>query len=55
MTNRNDVQPDLPQNHRFDPSPQRREPENKPEAPGGKNEDKAEGDARNKATRTGDR
>ena len=56
MTKRNDAQPDVPEGRRDKERPERPAPEpDATEAPGGRNEAKAEEDARNKATRRGER
>lgn len=54
MSKRNDVQPDVQEDRTARDRPQRPEPD-ATEGPGGRNEAKAEEDARNKSTRRGDR
>lgn len=56
MSKRNDSRPDVPDDRRPSERPQRPEPEpDTLEGPGGRHESKAEEDARNKATRQGER
>jgi hypothetical protein len=55
MSKRKDIQPDIPEESTAKDRPDRSEPPAKKEQPGGSDAARAEGDARNKTTRRGER
>jgi hypothetical protein len=55
MSKRNDAQPDIPEESTVKDKPERPDPALKKEQPGGRDAARAQGDARNKTTREGER